>query len=218
MKRRHLLLALLIGFMCLSSKAAFADVTGSESYTVTIPTAAQVTFVAASTAFNGINSSDFGQAANIQARNAIVVGDGTVAGSTSYITTNDRPTASNLQYRITATGTGGDTAVIADAAGVATLTVADGGATPSVGIIMRRNGGADNAISRLGNPAGAPVAFAVNAGALNIPINSSVPFDVATNRAPLDMVLDLDESTLSFTADPPGTITFDLLFTVVGVN
>lgn len=220
MKRKLLLLSLLTlaASFAYQQNQAQADVSDPESFTVTIPTAVQVTLQAVDNTFNSIVSSDFGQASNIQANNANIVGDGIVASSTSYIATNDLTNAPNLQFRITAAGTGGDTAVIADNAGVATLTVSDGGATPSVGIIMRRNGGADSDEPRLGDPAGTPVSFAVNAGALNIPASSSVPFDATTNRAPLDMVLDLDESTLSFTDDPPGTITFDLTLTVVGVN
>lgn len=220
MKKKLQLAIFLLFAVCAFTlqKPVLADVTGSDSFTVTIPTAAQVTFVATDDTFNSIVSSDFGQGSNNQARNANIIGDGVVASSTSYVTTNDTATVTNQQFQISATGTNGDSATITNNAGVATLTVANNGATPSVNIVMRRNGGADNNPPRLGNPAGTPVAFAVSGGLLNIATSSAVPFDGATNKAPLDMVLDLDESSLSFTADPPGTITFDLTFTVIGIN
>jgi len=216
-KKLFLCLALLLQ-SCFLGNAVLADVTGSDSFTVTIPTAAQVTFTAIDDTFNSIVSSDFGRGSNLQANNANIIGDGVVASSSSYVTTNNTTAAGNLQYQISVAATGGDSAAIADSAGIATLTVSDASSKPSVRIIMRRNGGADTALPRIGNPAGTPVSFAVSSGVLNIPINSNIPFDATTNKAPLDMVLDLDESSLSFIDDPSGTITFDLTLTIVGVN
>lgn len=222
MKKKLILVALLFiacGFMA-APQRAFADISDPENYTITIPEAVSVTLASADTSFNSIVSSDFGQGANIQANNAILVGDGVVATSTSYITTNDTTNTAAKEFRLTVS-TAGDTIQFQDPAAngnrqLLRCTDSDG-AGASVDIIFRTDAGADTVKPTLGITTPRSFAYVSNSQ-INVPAASNVIFDGATKKAPLDLEMDLDESTLSLTADPPGSMAFTLTFTVVGVN
>lgn len=190
-----------------------ADVADSEIYTINIPSATIVELAAATNDFGVITSADFGNG-NIANHN-IIVGDGTLS-STSYVQSND-PTAGAKQYQLDFAPNGGSTVSVADAGSKAVLTLTNASATASVDINITNN--AKSAYPSLGDSGtGTVVTFTTqDADTLNIPANSSVPFNPGTKKAPLNMVMDLDENSLSL-QDVAGSISFDMTLTVVGLN
>ncbi len=213
MKKTARILSLMIAAFFIGTNLANADVADSETYTVTIPSATVVELAAASNNFGTITSADFGNG-NTSAHN-IIVGDGTLS-STSYVQSND-PTAAAKQYQLDFASNGGSTINIIDFSGMPILKLGNASATASVDIHLTNN--AKSTPPALGDSGSGPVAnFVVqDSNTINIPANSSVPFNAATNRAPLDMVMDLDENSLSL-QDAAGSISFDMTLTVIGLN
>lgn len=220
MKKRSLILGLVImSAMFMSTQKSYADLSDSESYTVTIPSVAAVVLTTGGSTTITPPSSSWGTgrttATSDSNANFLTLGNGDHATSTSYVITNDTTLAGGKQYQITAAGTNGDTAVIADASGKAKLTVTDSvNTTTAVDLFMTKSSAAT--YPTLGD--GSPVAFAVSSGVLNIAASSSVPFNATDNIAPLDLNLDLDEASLNYVTDKPSTLTFDLTLTAVGLN
>jgi hypothetical protein len=206
-----LVLAVLLGVSFgFGINKALADVSDSETYTVTIPSATVVQLAAASTDFGTITSAEYGTS-NTSNHN-ILVGDGTLS-STSYIQSND-PTAGAKQYQLTFAPNSGSTVNVASGANKAVLTLGNSAGTASVNINLTDS--AKSAYPKLGT--GSPVAFSVlDSTHLNIAVSSSVPFDAASKKAPLDMLMDLDEASLGMN-DASGAISFNMTMTVVGLN
>ncbi len=190
-----------------------ADVSDSETYTVNIPSATVVELSAAANDFGVITAAEFGSG-NTSSHN-IVVGDGSLA-STSFVQSND-PTAAAKQYQLDFAPNGGSSINIVDSGSKAVLTLTNASATASVDINLTNN--AKSAYPALGDSGtGSVIAFiAQDSDTLNIPANSSVPFNATNKKAPLDMVMDLDENSLSL-QDVAGSISFDMTLTVVGLN
>ncbi len=215
MKRfsRTLPLLIAISMAFFSSNVVMADVSDSETYTVNIPSATVVELSAAANDFGVITSGDFGNG-NVSSHN-IIVGDGTLS-STSYVQSND-PTAGAKQYQLDFAPNGGSTVSISDAGSKAVLTVANASATASVDINLTNN--AKSAYPAIGDSStGAVVAFTPqDSDTLNIPANSSIPFNAGSKKAPVDMVMDLDENSLGLD-DAAGSISFDMTLTVIGLN
>ncbi len=196
-------------FLFAAAGKSFADVSDTETYTVTIPSSTVVNLSANTTNFGTILTSEFGT--SVTTAHNIIVGNGT--GSDSYVQSND-PTAGAKEYILEFKPNTGSTVSVADGGTKAVLTLGNSAATASVGINITNN--AKNAYPKLGNAT--PVAFTrVDSTKLHVASGSTVPFNSSTGKAPLDMLLDLDESTLSI-ADAAGAISFDLTFTVVGLN
>ncbi|OGI00652.1 MAG: hypothetical protein A2Y25_06880 [Candidatus Melainabacteria bacterium GWF2_37_15] len=196
---------------------AKADVSDAETYTVTIPEAVTVVMAADATNFGAITSAQFG-VADTNAH-VITVGNGVVATSTSYITTNSTANTGARQFKITFAGGGGGSYSLADSGGIGVLTITNATSTASVDIKLTDETKA--AYPELGDPAGTEVSFAVASpgasGYLNIAAVSSVPFDATSKKAPLNMLMDLDETTVT-TADAAGDISFDMTLSVIGIN
>jgi len=193
---------------CLAIGSQSYAATDNEDYTVTIPTASNVVLTAAATNFGAITTGQFG--VDDTAAHTILVGNGVVATSTSYVESNDS-TAGAKQYTLTfAPSTGATATTVATDGANAKLTLASAGAS----VEIRLENSAKNAYPKLG--AGTPVAFAVSGNTLNIAASSSVPFDATTRKAPLDMLMDLNESTVTM-ADAAGSMTFTMTLTAVGL-
>lgn len=211
--KKFLVLALAASVSLVAASKSFAA-SDNETYTVTIPAVTNVVLTAAATNFGAIVSGDFGVDAT--AAHTILVGDGTGA-STSYVESNDA-TATDKQYTITAAAGAGATAATIAAgaggdAGKAVLTLANGTAAS---VEIRLEDGGKTTMPKLGDSGGTPVAFAVLGGNLNIAASSSVPFNATTGKAPLNMLMDLNESTITM-ADAAGSMSFTLTFTAVGL-
>ena len=205
--------SLLISFFAclLFLNSAKADVSDVETYTVTIPEAVTVVLTAGATNFGAITSAQFG--VGDTALHNILVGNGVVATSSSYITTNGTAATGARQFTLTFAPDSDETCTISDGGTYGILTLND--ASASVQIRLYNAGKTD--YPELGDPVGTPVAFAVLGNTLNIAAASGVPFDAATKKAPLSMLMDLDETSLSV-ADGGGDLSFDMTLTVVGVN
>ncbi len=208
-KKKLAVLMALFAVIAFAPTKSFADISDSETYTVTIPSANAIVLAANATNFGSILVSEFGTG-NPAAHN-IIVGDGS-AGSTSYVQSND-PDAGSMQYTLSFAGNGGSAVTLSqkNSRPVITLDNAAADPTASVDIIMSNN--AKTAYPGLG--ATSPVNFAISGSILNIAASSSVPFD--TGLAPLNMLMDLDEATVTV-ADAAGDISFDVTFTAVGLN
>ncbi len=213
MKNTARILSLMIAAFFIGTNFANADVADSETYTVNIPSATVVELSAAANDFGVITAADFGNG-NTASHN-IVIGDGSLA-STSYVQSND-PTAAAKQYQLDFAPNGGSSINIADGGTKAVLTLTNASATASVDINLTNN--SKSAYPALGDSGtGIVAAFvAQDADTLNIPANSSVPFNPTNKKAPLDMVMDLDENSLGL-EDAAGSISFDMTLTVVGLN
>jgi hypothetical protein len=203
--KKFLLLALATS-MCLAvSQKSFATNPATAEYTVDIPAAVNMTLTA-STDFGTITSSQFGT--DNTAEHTILLGNGTVAGSTSFVETNDTATATDLNYTIVvAPATGATATTIAADGPIAKLTLANGAAA-SVDIRLKASGA--STLPKLGG-----IPFAISGtDTLNIPVSSSVAFD--GSKAPLDMLMDLNEASLGMD-DATGLMGFTLTFTAVGI-
>lgn len=218
MKKLDLVLRLTLSAMlmvCFAGKS-FAD-TADESQTLDVDIPAVVTpvFVAATTTITPtqadfpISRADTAIDTDIT-RNLIVVGDGAVGTSTSYVLTNSETDATDLSYEISATaGVGTTTAVITKPAdkGVLTLTNA---AADSVVLFMVDN------TTKLAVPTLGGINFAtLTEGKLTIPAESTVDFTGI--EAAVDMALDLDENTLTYAGDPPHNYAFTITLTAIGL-
>jgi len=213
MKKRILASLIILSACLLFANNVTADVSDNETYTVTIPEAVTVVLTADATNFGTITSSEFG--VGNTATHVITVGDGIVASSTSYVTTNDITGTGARQFKIDFTSVASSTYDLS-AGGV--LTLENAASTASVDINLTED--SKTTLPELGDPAGTPVAFTAVTGAagyLDIPAVSSVPFDATSKKAPLNMLMDLDENSLSI-ADAAGDISFQMTLTVVGVN
>jgi len=200
---------LILGSILFAQPKSFADVASSETYTVTIPSSTIVMLKANTTTFGAILSSEFGT--SVPSAHNIIVGNAT--GSDSYVQSNDA-SAGAKEYILEYKPNTGSTISIADGGTKAVLTLGNSTGKASVGINISNN--AKNAYPKLGDTT--PIAFTrVDTTKLHVASGSSVPFNSGTGKAPLDLVMDLDESTLSI-ADAAGAISFDLTFTVVGLN
>ncbi len=206
-------LSLVVAAFFIGTGIASADVADSETYTITIPSATIVELSAASNDFGVITAADAGNG-DTSAHN-IVVGDGTLSSS-SYVQSND-PTAAAKQYQLDFASNGGSSINIADGGSKAVLTLTNASATASVDINLTNN--AKTAYPALGDSGtGSVVGFAaLDADTLNIPANSSIPFNTGNKKAPLDMVMDLDENSIGI-EDAAGSISFDMTLTVIGLN
>lgn len=209
---KRILVLALASSMCLAAASkSFAANTDNETYTVTIPTTSNVVLTAAATDFGVITTSQFGT--DDTAAHTILVGNGVVATSTSYVESNDA-TAGAKQYTLTfAPSTGATATTVATDGANAKLTLANGTAAS---VEIRLENSVKNAYPKLGDPAGTPVAFAVSGNTLNIAAASSVPFDATNKKAPLDMLMDLNESTITM-ADAGGSMSFTMTLTAVGL-
>lgn len=209
--KKSLAIALAVS-ACMAIGSQSYAATATETYTVTIPAVTNVVFHANTTNFGAIVSSDFG--VDAPAAHTILVGDGS-ATSTSYVESNNSA-AGAKQYTITTVpGTGATSAAITAGAGAdvgkAILTLANAGSS----VAIRLEDTAKGTMPKLGDGS-TPKLFTVSAGTLNIPASSSVPFNAATGRAPLNLLMDLDESTVTM-ADAAGSMSFVLTLTAVGL-
>lgn len=193
--------------MHLFPQKSFADISSNQTYSLSIPYATIVQLNANVTDFGPILPSEYG--VSDTTKHNIIVGNAT--GSDSYVMSND-PTAGAKEYRLDFAPKNGSTISITNGGTRALLTISNG--TASVRINITNN--AKTSYPRLGDTAS--VAFTrASATRLRIPINRNVRFNSVTKKAPLDMLMDLDESTVTI-ADKAGAISFDLTFTVVGLN
>ncbi len=207
-KKKLAVLMALFAVIAFAPTKSFADISDSETYTVTIPSANAIVLAANATNFGSILVSEFGTG-NPAAHN-IIVGDGS-AGSTSYVQSND-PDAGSMQYTLSFAGNGGSAVSLSEKSSRPVLTLDNAAVSPtaSVDIIMSNN--TKSAYPGLG--ATTPVNFAISGSTLDIS-SATVPFD--EGLAPLNMLMDLDEATVTV-ADAAGDISFDVTFTAVGLN
>ena len=207
-KKKLAVLMALFAVIAFAPSKSFAEISDSETYTVTIPSANVINLAANTTNFGSILVGEFGTG-NPAAHN-IIVGDGS-AGSTSYVQSND-PDAGSMQYTLSFAGNGGSAVSLSEKSSRPVLTLDNAAVSPtaSVDIIMSNN--TKSAYPGLG--ATTPVNFAISGSTLDIS-SATVPFD--EGLAPLNMLMDLDEATVTV-ADAAGDISFDVTFTAVGLN
>lgn len=212
-----LFVALLVvgGFAC---TAAYAEnISDAASYQVDIPEAVFATLGADAT-MTTINSSDFKLGANDQARNTIVVGDGT-GTSNAYVQTNTPTLTATRVITITAAGTNSDTVSFVDSGGKLLLRCDDNATTTSIDLIFRKPAGADTEKPTFGVTATPATFTRTSASVITAGVLGAAHFDAAnSNIAPIGLTIDLDEGSLSFSQDTKSTVTFDLTLTVAGVN
>lgn len=209
--KKYLAMALAVS-ACMAIGSQSYAATATETYTVAIPTVTNVVLHANTTAFGAITSSDFG--IDAPAAHTILVGDGTAA-STSYVESNN-PAAGASQYTI-AVGPGVGTTMVSLAAGTgadagkAVLTVTG----PGAAVDIRLEDSGKTTMPKLGDGAGAK-SFAVSGSTLNVAATSSVPFNAATAKAPLNLLMDLNEATVTM-GDTAGSMGFTLTLTAVSI-
>ncbi len=213
MKNITKILSLLVIFFFIGSNFANADVADRQTYTINIPSVTVVELSSSANDFGFITANDFGNGNTFN--HIIVVGDGSLTSS-SYVQSND-PTATSKQYQLNFAPNGGGNVDITDGGSKAVLTLTNASSTTSVDINLTNN--AQNAYPGLGDSSIGPIVPFVsqNADTLNIPANSNVAFNSTNKKAPLDMVMDLDENSLSI-EDAAGTISFDMTLTIIGLN
>jgi hypothetical protein len=226
MKKKLLLFMvtlLALGVIVFPNAANAEDISDSESYTITIPEAVNVVLAADTTSVT-LKSADWLEGSNNQAENVITLGDGTDA-ATSYIQTNDPTTTNTRTITMTVASAAGDTVAFSAPAGDIILTLTDAAGTgggASAEVICRTSAGADTDEPTIGDSAATTKDTFAFTNATTLTTDSSMTndgFDSGNNnKAPLDFVLDLDESTLDFVNDVPGEFTFELTLTVAGVG
>jgi hypothetical protein len=183
-----------------------ADVYASQTFTLTIPETASVSFTSDSTNFGAIETREYG--ISNKAAHVITVGDGT--SNYTHITSNDPEKIGNKEFNLTFTGNGNNVNVQTVESGA--KVVVQGTQNTSVEILLTDK--TQSSAPRLGNGEGVP--FTVkDSSSLAIPPSSNVPF--SENSAGLNLKMDLDESSLDIN-DKPQMLSFNVVLSVIGVD
>jgi len=182
-----------------------AEVSSSETFTVTIPETIIIELNSQVHDFGELTVSEFGTSDT--SKHVITVGDGTT--NTSYVKTNCPQVAEAKQYKLSFNGNGNSAAKIEANENCAKLILTGEGNTS---IIINLTDITQNAYPKLGSGDG--ISFTVqDESSLQIPASSGVKFENQT--AGLNMKMDLDEGSLSPSAAPQ-IIGFDVVLSVVG--
>ncbi len=187
-------------------KQCFADLVASESFSLTIPQTTSLQLISDKTDFGTIQSSEYG--VSNKSAHVITLGDGT--NNNSHIRTNNPKTVANKQFKLSFSSDSMNVNVVSED-NIAKLVLTDANQTEVSINITDYN---QSERPKLG--AGQGSEFVVqDSKSLSIPAASNIEFD--DQIAALSMKMDLDESTLDVN-DAPQTMSFNVVFSIVGIN